>query len=293
MGNKARGLGRGLSSLISDTSQTVFQPESVRDDGIQGISIASIQENPFQPRRVFQEEELNELVESIKSHGILQPVIVRIVDGNPQLVAGERRVRAAKRAGLSHIPAIVRSLSDQESMELALVENLQRKDLNAMEEAYAYERLMGLCEWTQEDIALRVGKSRPHVANYLRLLQLEEPIQTAISEQFLTVAHAKVLLTVSGERRIVLARRAIREGWTVKQLQAAVNKNDTTPEDRRPDVHMRTVEAQLRRTLGAKVVLRGDSNKGRIEIPYRSLDELERIIQILESENPVDNGFVV
>lgn len=293
MANKPRGLGRGLSSLISDTSQTVFHSESSRDDSIQAISIALIRENPFQPRREFQESELNELAESIKNHGILQPVIVRFVDGNPQLVAGERRVRAAKRAGLHDVPAIVRSLSDQESMELALVENLQRKDLNAMEEAYAYERLMELCRWTQEDIALRVGKSRPHVANYLRLLQLEQPIQAAISEQLLTVAHAKVLLTVSGERRIVLAQRAIHEGWTVKQLQAAVNKNDTMAEVQGADVHIRSVEAQLRRSLGAKVVLRGDSNKGRIEIPYKSLDELERIIQILESENQVDNGFVV
>lgn len=291
---KARGLGRGLSSLIPE------RPPEVKTDteghgGTKEIELAVIGVNPFQPRKVFREEDLAELTQSIEVHGVIQPILVRPVDGGYQLIAGERRVRAARAVGLRTIPAVVRSLSDRESVELALVENLQRSDLNPMEESLAYNRLIDDFGWTQEEIGARVGKSRSHIANYLRLLHLEEDIQQLISEQSLTVAHAKVLLSVTDERRQDLAQRCASEGWTVKQLELAVKRGELPPRPRVPeDVHLRSVEAGLRRKFGTKVTLRGDSNKGRIEIPYRSLDELERLLALLEQETEApDGGFVV
>ncbi|NMP20924.1 ParB/RepB/Spo0J family partition protein [Sulfobacillus harzensis] len=293
---KARGLGRGLSSLIPERSPEERTQENLHGSTApQGIDLGAVEANPFQPRRVFREEDLAELTASIRIHGVIQPILVRPVDGHYQLIAGERRVRAARAAGLRTIPAVVKEFSDREAVELALVENLQRSDLNPMEESLAYNRLIDEFGWTQEEIGARVGKSRSHVANYLRLLNLEEEIQRLISEQALTVAHAKVLLSVADGRRRELARRSAEEGWTVKQLEAAVKRGDLPPRPKaQEDVHLKSVEAGLRRRLGTKVTLRGDSQKGRIEIPYRSLDELERLLAILDHEpSPSDGGFVV
>ncbi len=291
---KARGLGRGLSSLIPERPPEA-KPEIVGNGGTREIDLAAIGVNPFQPRKVFRDEDLAELTQSIELHGVIQPILVRPVEGGYQLIAGERRVRAARAVGLKTVPAVVRSLTDREAIELALVENLQRSDLNPMEESLAYSRLIDDFGWTQEEIGARVGKSRSHIANYLRLLNLEEDIQQLISEQALTVAHAKVLLSVTDVRRQDLARRCASEGWTVKQLELAAKRGELPVRPRVPeDVHLKSVEAGLRRKFGTKVTLRGDSSKGRIEIPYRSLDELERLLTLLEQEtNAPDGGFVV
>lgn len=291
---KARGLGRGLSSLIPERT-----PDAVRDSraaGVELVDLSRISPNPFQPRRHFDGGELADLAESVRVHGVIQPVMVRPWENDFQLIAGERRVRAARMAGLTAIPAVVKALSDREAIELALVENLQRSDLNPIEESYAYSRLIEEFHWTQEEIGARVGKSRSHIANYLRLLQLEPSIQSLVSEQIVSVAHAKVLLSVDGVRRQTLAERCAHEGWTVKQLEAAVKRGEipVAGPAAQEDVHLKSIEAGLRRRFGTKVAVRGDSARGRIEISYRSLDELERLLAMLEHESGSGpEGFVV
>ncbi len=289
---KARGLGRGLSALIPEkTPETYSDSERVRPSA---VAIELIDPNPFQPRRVFVEGELAELARSIGSHGIIQPVMVRPVGSRFQLVAGERRVRAARMVGLVEIPVVVRELSDRDAMEMALVENVQRTDLNAMEEAEAYRRLVDEFDWTQEELGDRVGKSRSHIANFLRLLQLEEPIQDMLRKQALTLGHGKVLLSVEGPRRLELAEAAAREGWAVRHLQRIAERSSRGAQrGTSVDVHLKAVETGLRRQFGTKVALRGDAKKGRIEIPYRSLEELERILAILKPQEVDPSGFVV
>lgn len=292
---KARGLGRGLSSLIPEKVAPQDNVGTMRRN-VESVPLEQISANPYQPRRHFAEEGLHELADSIRTHGVIQPVLLRAVPGGFQLVAGERRVRAARIAGLAEIPAMVKDITDREAIELALVENLQRSDLNPMEESQSYNRLIEEFQWTQEEIGVRVGKSRSHIANYLRLLQLEPIIQEMLAQQSITVAHAKALLSVDGPKRMTLAERCAAEGWTVKQLEAAIKRGDVpVPPKPREDVHLKTVEAGLRRRFGTKVTLRGDSTKGRIEIPYRSLDELERLLSLLEDRNDgsPSGGFVV
>jgi ParB family chromosome partitioning protein len=251
--------------------------------------------NPYQPRRHFDEAELTELAESVRIHGVIQPVLLRPTEGGYQLIAGERRVRAARLAGLDSIPAVVKALSDREAIEMALVENLQRSDLNPLEESQAYSRLIEEFQWTQEEIVVRVGKSRSHIANYLRLLQLEPGIQILVADQSISVAHAKALLSVEGARRGLLADRCAREGWTVKQLEAAIKRGEVPTEAKgAEDVHLKSIETGLRRRFGTKVTLRGDAARGRIEISYRSLEELERLLQMLDQgSGSGPAGFVV
>ncbi|MCL4352545.1 MAG: ParB/RepB/Spo0J family partition protein [Firmicutes bacterium] len=288
---KPRGLGRGLASLIPDKGTA----DASSDTGIVEILISLIDPNPFQPRKHFSPAEIAELSQSIVAVGILQPILLRPVDSRYQLVAGERRVRAAQAAGLDRVPAVIRSVSDAESMEMALVENLQRRDLNPIEEATAYWRLSEELGWTQESIGSRVGKSRSHIANLVRLLGLTDAIRERIASGDLSVAHAKILLSVAEDRREGLAERAVAEGWTVKRLQweaeqTAATKVATT---RDTDVHLRAIEVSLRRNLGTRVVLRGNAGKGRIEIPYRSVEELERFLELLQGDRGSDPGFVV
>lgn len=292
---KARGLGRGLSSLIPERASEELKPEETTRREAVVVELDAIVPNPYQPRRTFREAEMMELAESIKVHGVIQPVLLRPHGDGYQLVAGERRVRAARVAGLTGVPAVVKSLTDRETMELALVENLQRADLNPLEESQAYSRLIDEFGWTQEEIGARVGKSRSHVANYLRLMQLEPSIQGLLSDQLLTVAHGKALLSVEPPRRAALAERCAHEGWTVKQLELAIKRGDVPQRPRASeDVHLKAVEAGLRRRFGTKVAVRGDSSKGRIEIPYRSLEELERLLAMLEQDSdPGPEGFVV
>lgn len=294
---KPRGLGRGLSALIPDKMGDASSAGSPSPEGwSREVAVDLIDRNPFQPRRDFAEDEMAQLVESVRIHGVIQPVVLRAVGGRFQLVAGERRVRAARMAGLRSVPAVVRELSDRDAMEIALVENLQRADLNPIEESQAYARLIDEFGWTQEEIGARVGKSRSHVANYLRLLQLESSIQELLRRELISVAHAKVLLSIDGPRRVELAERCGQEGWTVKQLEGWAKRPEVPPPPtaKSDDVHLRALEAGLRRRLGTRVTLRGDANKGRIEIPYRSLEELERLLSLLDSPGPDDHGpFVV
>lgn len=291
---KPRGLGKGLSALIPER----MPGERIEDSELNYVAIEldAIEMNPFQPRKAFDEDELNILAESISVHGVIQPVLVRRIGRRVQLVAGERRVRAARKAGMTTIPAYVRDLSDRDVMEIALVENLQRSELNPIEEAKAFHRLITDFDWTQEQIGVRVGRSRSHVANYLRVLQLEDDVQDAIARQDLSVAHAKLLLSADASVRRELALRAIREQWTVKQLAATLDRENrpVVAKSGRDDIHLRTVEVGLRRRFGTKVSLRGDGHKGKIEISYRTLGEFERILELLQEEKKDSSGgFVV
>ncbi len=286
---KPRGLGRGLASLIPENSKITETATTLDGD----IELRLIEPNPFQPRRHFDPEELADLSQSIKTMGVLQPVLLRRNGDRYQLVSGERRVRAARMVGLERIPAVIREVSDHEAMEMALVENLQRADLNPVEIAKAYQRLAEELGWTQEQIGERVGKSRPHITNHLRILGMDEEIQTWIATGDLTVAHAKAVLAIDEPIQKMLARRAKDEEWTVKRLEAEVQKVkedgprvgfSRNPSQDSVDVHLRSAENTLRRALGTKVVLRGDGAKGRIEIPYRSVEELEHLMELLQQE---------
>ncbi|MCL4493235.1 MAG: ParB/RepB/Spo0J family partition protein [Firmicutes bacterium] len=306
--SKNRGLGRGLSSLIPENPRREAAvsdnfPEGIHSDEkarVNEVPVTAIRSSPFQPRRHFSEDELNELAESIRIHGIIQPIVVRVTPSGDgyELVAGERRYRAAKRAAMDRIPVIIRNMSDQEAMEVALVENLQRSDLDPIEESWAYHKLTDELGWTQEQIGERVGKSRSHVANYLRLLTLEAEIQEWLAEEKLSVAHAKFLLSVDPSKRMTLAARAVKEQWTLRQLEAQAEaemaRANKVKVNSSPDTHLVVTEEQLRRRFGTKVRLKGDLNKGRIEIPYHTVSELERILEILEENSRSDSGdFVV
>lgn len=288
--SRPKGLGKGLAALIPERTPPVGGAPEVRT-----LAVADISPNPYQPRQDFKPEAMQELVESVRRHGILQPLLVRPRPQGFELVAGERRLRAAREVGLATVPAYVREVDDREVMEMALVENLQRSDLNPIEEAQAFWRLIQEFGWTQEDVAARVGRSRPQVANYLRLLGLEAAIQDRVRDGSLTVAHAKVLLSVEeADRRRALAEQAVEQAWTVKQLEAAAARREIPAKMRpEPDTHLKRIEGELRRRFGTKVALRGSASKGRIEIPYRTLEELERILALLEPAPLGDDGFVV
>lgn len=288
---RARGLGRGLASLIPDRGTGRGEERNPTT-----IPVSAIDPNPSQPRQVFDEDGLRKLADSIRLHGMLQPVLVRPVGERYQLVVGERRWRAARMAEVSEVPAIVGEWDDRQVTELALVENLEREDLNPIEEAEALNRLVEEFEWTQEEVARRVGRSRPHVANYLRLLQLGPEVRGLVATGALSVAHAKVLLGIAEPVRTELALRCAKEGWTVRELEGVLRRRERGPLARAArDAHLVEWEERLRRRLGTKVVLKGSAERGRIEIPYGSLEELERILGLLESEGEggADHGFVV
>ena len=289
---RSKGLGRGLSALIGESPGI-----SSTDGGPREVPLDAVIASRFQPRKDFDEVELEELAESIRKYGIIQPVLVREIDGGYELIAGERRLRAARRAGLSSISAWVRPATDVEMLAMALVENVQRENLNPLEEAEAYQRLTDDLGWTQDVIAGQVGKARSHVANYLRLLRLDPRIRDWIRGGKLSMAHAKVLLSMEDEsQRLDLAEAAVVKGWTVRELddhRIRLNATVKAASSRALDVHMRQVEEGLRRALGSGVKVRGDGEKGRIEIRYRSLEELERLIEILGRSEDVPERFPV
>lgn len=269
-------------------------------DHISAIPVEDLRPNPYQPRRVFADDKLEELAASIREHGIIQPLIVRrsAVRGY-DIVAGERRFRAAQRAGLDTVPAVVRDLSDAELMEIAIIENLQREDLNAMEVAEAYSRLMDKLGLTQEQVAQRVGQSRSHVANMLRLLQLPEGIRENVSRGTLSMGHARALLAVEDRHEQVrLAERTIREDFSVRKLEALVyppkqldaagkGKGVSRETSRTPQAaRVQQYEEYMRTYLGTSVKIRPGKKRGKIEIEYFSLDDLDRIAGLLTTGDP-------
>ncbi|MDI9451515.1 MAG: ParB/RepB/Spo0J family partition protein [Limnochordia bacterium] len=269
-------LGKGLRSLIP-------QSDTLNRNLVSQIEVDKITANPFQPRKHFDQEKLEELAESIKNHGVLEPIIVRRAGGEYQIVIGERRWRACQLAGLATVPAVVKELSDREMTEMALIENLQREDLNAIEEAEGYQILIDEFSLTQEEVARSVGRKRSSVANALRLLSLEPQIKQMVAEGRLSRGHAKVLLSVNpGKQRMSLAQKVVEEDLSVRQLEKLIQQKPKPGKDkacRDPEVQM--VQDELQRLLGTKVRLTYKRGKGKIEIEYYSDDELERIIELL------------
>ena len=279
----AKGLGKGISALFP--SEDVHNSESV-----ELIALSKIDTNPFQPRKIFNDETLNELASSISEHGIIQPVVVRKKGHRYEIVVGERRFRAAKIAGLTEIPVIVKDLSEQEMMELAILENLQREDLTPIEEAEAYQSLMLHLNFTQEDLAKRLGKSRPHIANLVRLLQLPEEVREQVNEGKLSMGQGRTLLGLKNKRRIPeLAQKVIKDQINVRQLEALVQQYNTpvsreTNKTKKKDVFVRDTETHLREFFGTQVQISKTKKKGKIEIEFYSEEDLQRILELLQIE---------
>ena len=273
-----KALGRGLQTLI---------PVGNADgrDEIEDVPLSLVSPNPFQPRRVFDEAELEELANSVKTKGVLQPILVRkLGDGGFELIAGERRWRAAKIAGLKKIPAIIRPATDAEAMEMALIENLQRKDLNPMEAARAYQRLMKEFGLTQEAVSRTLGKERSSIANTVRLLALQSDVQTWVESDQLSWGHAKVLLAVSDpEQQVRLGRRAVTERLSVRDLERLVRpahrggRSNSARKGHRPS----EIEERMSRRLGTKVRLIHGKTGGKIVVDYYSPADLERVIDMI------------
>src|SRR2546425_6324401 len=275
--NPKHGLGRGLGALLASSPY----PSSQEGLGkVQDLPIEDIAANPNQPRKSFEDNSLRELSESLKRSGVLQPVVVRKIGDKYQLIVGERRWRAAKMAGLSHVPAVVRETTDAETLELALVENLLREDLNPMEEAEAYQRLLTDFAWTQEQLAQRVGRDRSTVANCLRLLRLPEAIQADLRSGRLTMGHARALLSLtSPAEQLKLRDEILAHSWSVRATEEGVEKRRARPSPaRRRSVELAALEEAMQRTLMTRVKIRGSEHRGRIEITYATADELERLV---------------
>ncbi len=287
---KRRALGRGLSALIGEAASPTATPIERR------VPIGEIRPNPRQPRRFFDEDRIAELADSIRHQGVLQPLVVRKLDDGYELIIGERRFRAAQRAGLDRVPVVVKDVSDAESLEMALVENIQREELTPIEEALAYRQLMEEFHFTQEEMAQRVGKSRPVVTNLLRILQLPEEIKEEVDRGHLSVGHARALLALGmPEQQVELARKIMRQGLSVRETETLVSQTlpaqpalTAAPEDQpqRSDIaiHIAALQDDLMRSLGTKVRLHPKKKGGRLEIEYYSNEELEGLVRRLKGQ---------
>lgn len=269
----ARALGKGIEALIP-----------VQDsDMVEEVSIDKLYTNPFQPRKVFAEESIRELSESIKTHGILQPLIVRETKKGYEIVAGERRFRAAKAIKLKTVPVIIKKLSDSEMMELALIENIQREDLNPVEEAIAYQKLIEELNYTQEELSKRVGKSRPHIANHIRLLNLPKYVLDYIADGKMSMGHGRALLGLKVKEKLSeLVARTIREQLSVRELEKLVQQinvsRETSKKQEKTEVFYKKEENWLKDKLKTNVTIKKGKTKGKIEIEFLSDEELKRIL---------------
>lgn len=286
------GLGRGLDALLGGADEaaprTAAPSRDESGERVHSIPLTSIDPDRAQPRRTFDEEALEELAQSIRSVGVIQPVLVREKNGRYQLIAGERRFRAARMAGLGEIPAIVRTMDESTRLEVSLIENLQRDDLNPIEEAEGVKRLITQCGYTQEVAAGRLGKSRPAIANLLRLLSLDEAVIALVREGKLSAGHARALVAIGDaalQRK--LANLAVLHGWTVRQLekicQQALKGADEKPSVKPPlPAEAKELERMARDAFGTKAELDGDMSRGRLMLHYYSADDLQRIWDVLE-----------
>lgn len=304
---KQFGLGRGLDALLenkdyaSPTNEASALHSSVATSAVPGadflVDISKLSPNPHQPRKEFDQEALQELADSIKEHGIIQPPVVEEAgDGNYWIITGERRTRAAKLAGLTQIPVRVQKYSDVRKLEVALIENIQRQDLNPLEEALAYKELMDIAQITQEDVAKRVGKNRSTVANALRLLKLPEDMQKKLATQELTAGHARALLSVTNpsDQRVLFAR-IMGQSMSVREAEQqalelnggsrSAEKPKATPKQTPKDPDFAYLEEKLIEALGTKVTLKGSMDKGSIQIEYFNRDDLDRVYNLIVSEN--------
>lgn len=285
-----RRLGRGLNALISTPDSNLVEGD---DSQIKKINLDSIEPNPYQPRKTFNQEELEELTHSIKEHGLIQPIIVRKAKSGSgyQIVAGERRYRASKNLNLKEIDAIITDIDEQQMMEIALIENLQRKDLNPIEEAEAYQQLIDTFNLVQAELAKRVGKSRSSIANSLRLLKLPDKIKEYVSRGTLAMGHARTLLAIEDiDLQKEVANQIIEKELSVRETERLIKglKNKTSESKSKKkavtkkDPNVTIVEEKLRGILGTKVAIQSGKKKGKIVIEYYSNDDLSRIIEVLD-----------
>lgn len=302
---KKGGLGRGLSALLTDDKASANKetPANIGTNPITNqagmvinIPLTNIEVNPFQPRSTFDGESLGELADSIRIHGVIQPITVRKIEGNKyQLIAGERRLRASKIAGRVDVPAYVRLASDQESIEIALIENIQREDLNPLEIAINYKRLMDECELTQDKLSERLGKNRSTVTNFIRLLKLPPDIQAALRDNRITMGHAKALLAIDHLPTLLSAfKETVEKGLSVRQTEELVRginlEAPSTPSvreanDKRSsegDIFLRKIQDQISSSLGTRVsIIRTKEGKGEIAIKFYNDTDLERLVELL------------
>lgn len=291
---KRRALGRGLEELFYNEPidynkvEEKILTETPREE-IEIVKIDELRSNPYQPRKVFDEEALQELAASIKEHGVFQPIIIKKSIKGYEIIAGERRVKASKMAGLEEIPAIVRDFSDNEMMEIALLENLQRENLNAIEESTAYKKLLETLSLTQEELAKRLGKSRSHITNMLGLLTLPEEVQTALSNKELTMGHARIISKLENkEQQIALTNRVKDEGLSVRQLEDITQSNEKfirvheiKKKPKEVNSEYQYLQEELCERLGTKVRIK--SNK--IEISFVNSSDLNRLLEIMNLES--------
>ena len=307
-----RGLGRGLSALFSDTEEAYENasksylaedipsaplPEDIK--GLMEVDIDAVRPNPNQPRKHFDEDALNELADSIRKHGLIMPIVVNAMEnGKYMIIAGERRYRAAKIAGKTQIPVVVRSYTDREIKEISLIENLQREDLNPIEAANAMKQLMDEYHLTQEELAERIGKSRPAVTNTLRLLSLSPDVIDLVSTGKLSAGHARALVTLPEDAQHKLAVDVIKDGLSVRDVERSVRDYFASPEEladkkekkkQQVSIELRDLIERMRHTFKTKVSLIGNDRKGRIYIDYYNTDDLERISEIVELVDKTEN----
>lgn len=275
-----------MSELSKSEDQRITK---TKDEQIKQIDISDIKPNPYQPRKTFDENHLNDLADSIKQYGILQPIVLRKTVQGYYIVVGERRFRASKIAGLKYVSAIIKDLTDEDMMELAVIENLQREDLNAIEEAESYQRLMTDLKITQQEVAKRLSKSRPYIANMLRLLHLPKKIADMVKDGRLTSAHGRTLLAIKDEQQMLrLAKRVVKEKWSVRYLENHANelknvssKSETDKVDITKPKFIKQQERQLREQYGAKVDISIKKSVGKISFEFESQDDFVRIIKQL------------
>ncbi|AKL97364.1 stage 0 sporulation protein J [Clostridium aceticum] len=289
---KRKGLGKGLQALIPQIDTIQLVEESVQENKVQTISINSIYPNKNQPRKEFNEEALKELAESIERYGLIQPIVVTEREEGFMIIAGERRWRATRIAGLKEIPCIIKKYSEQQLMEVAIIENIQREDLNIIDEGKAYKYLIDKYQVTQDQLAEAVGKSRPYIANILRLLQLDPRIIDMIKEGKLTGGHGRALLSIQdSEKQYEIALKVEAENFNVRQVEELVraivepNKKNKESASKKKDVVLFEIEENLKSFFGTRVTIVNGKKKGKIEIEYYNEEDLERIISLLETSS--------
>jgi ParB family transcriptional regulator, chromosome partitioning protein len=295
--SKKKALGRGLSALLSDTPDTGHFDEAPKANssatgGMNEILISEIETNPFQPRQHFDQEALNELADSIRVHGIIQPLTLRrLADHQYQLISGERRFQASRIAGLKSIPAYIRVANDQQMLEMALIENIQREDLNTIEIALSYQRLISECNLKQEELGERVGKNRSTVTNYLRLLKLPPDIQIALRDNKLSMGHARAIINVENpDEQLYIFKKTLQEDLSVRKVEELVRQimtqghGNTSHKNATPAASREIINLQssLSSHFGTKVSVKSDGKKGEIRIPFLSVEDLNRLLDILK-----------
>lgn len=281
--SKAKGLGKGLGALFQEVN---LNEDLKSDSDVAFISIHEIMPNKEQPRQQFKNETIEELAESIKQHGVLQPLLVRKIDAGYEIVAGERRFRAARKAGLKEVPCLIKELTDEQNLLISLIENIQREDLNPIDEAMGIERMITQYGMTQESAAKSLGKSRPYIANAVRLLKLDDYVKNALIEKKISQGHAKAICGIdNSEKQKAVTKRCIEEGWTVREVEQFMQgegkfSERKKPREKKKQANIRYAEELLSEFLGTKVRIISGIKKSKIEIEFYSQEELERLVEL-------------